>query len=247
MDNNEAPGIVNEDILEIIQRLVFATEYKNADGFSHLQRVSHYAELLAKAHGLPKRVCEFIRLASPMHDIGKVGISDSILLKPGKLTPEEWETMKTHTTIGSQLLSECTSPILQIAQVIAVSHHERWDGTGYPQGLRETDIPIAGRIMAIVDVFDAITSDRPYEKAWPVSEAVNVIKLGSETQFDPQLVLLFEHILPEFLKVRKSFPDSNTPPDTRAVKFWRNSPVIARLCEAISPELRDCFVEDSSQ
>jgi putative two-component system response regulator len=214
MNNNEAPGIANEDTLEIIQRLVFAAEYKNADGFSHLQRVSRYAEILAKAHGLPKRVCDLIRLASPMHDIGKVGIPDSILLKPGKLTPEEWETMKTHTTIGSQLLSDCTSPILQIAQVIAISHHERWDGTGYPQGLRETDIPIAGRIMAIVDVFDAITSDRPYEKAWPIAEAVDVIKLGSEVQFDPQLVLLFEHILPEFLKVRKSFPDSSNSADT---------------------------------
>jgi putative two-component system response regulator len=221
MNNNEAPGITNEDTVEIIQRLVFAAEYKNPDGLSHLQRISHYSRLLAGADGLPKRVCDLIYFASPMHDIGKVGIPDPILLKPGKLTPEEWELMKTHTTIGADLLSECTSPILQIAQVIAISHHERWDGSGYPQGLRETDIPIAGRIMALVDVFDALTSDRPYEKAWPLAEAVEVIKLGSETQFDPHLVTLFEKLVPEFVKVREYLSSPDHLKETESFEYTK--------------------------
>lgn len=219
MNNNETPGITNEDTLEIIQRLVFAAEYKNPDGLSHLQRISHYGRLLARERGLPKRVCDLIHLASPLHDIGKVGISDSILLKPEKLTPDEWEIMKTHTTIGAQLLSDSLSPILQIGQVIAISHHERWDGTGYPQGLSGTAIPIAGRIMALVDVFDAITSDRPYEKAWPVAEAVEVIKLGSETQFDPHLVKLFEKLVPEFVKIREYYSDPDHPKETEIFEY----------------------------
>ncbi len=214
MTNSEILITSNEETLEIIQRLVFAAECKNPDGIAHIQRISYYTELLARAHGLPTRVCHLIRIAAPMHDIGKVGIPDNILLKPGKLTPEEWEIMKTHTTIGAKLLSNSTSPILQIGEVIARSHHERWDGTGYPQGLKGEAIPIAGRIMAIADVFDALTTDRPYEKAWPITEAVEVITLGNEVQFDPQLVALFQKLLPKFLQVRQYFSEKNLFTDT---------------------------------
>ena len=219
MTNDEILITSNEETLEVVQRLVFAAEYKNPDGLAHLQRISYYTELLARAHGLPRRVCYLIRLASPMHDVGKVGIPDSILLKPGKLTPEEWDMMKTHTTIGAKLLSECTSPILQIGEVIARSHHERWDGTGYPQGLKGDAIPIAARVMAIADVFDALTTDRPYEKAWAIAEAVDVIMLGSEIQFDPQLVALFQKLLPKFLQVRQYFSERNLSSDTETFNF----------------------------
>ncbi len=214
MRNDEPAATSHEETREIIQRLVFAAECKNPDGNAHLQRVSYYTDLLARAHALPTRVCHLICIASPMHDIGKVGIPDSILLKPGKLTPEEWEVMQTHTIIGAKLLSDGISPILQLGEVIARSHHERWDGSGYPQGLKGEAIPIAGRIMAIADVFDAMTTDRPYEKAWPIAEAVDVIKLGSDTQFDPQIVAHFLKLLPKFLHVRKYFSEKNFSTDT---------------------------------
>lgn len=204
----------NEELHEIVQRLAFAAEYKNTDGAAHLQRIGYYTELLAKASGLPARDCALIRAASPLHDIGKVGIPEHILLKPGKLTPEEWEVMKTHTTIGAGLLSHATSPLLRMGKVIARSHHERWDGTGYPDGLQGEEAPIAARIMAIADVFDALTTDRPYEKAWPLAEAVEVISSGRELQFDPQLVEVFTTILPQFLRVRHYFSETKLASDT---------------------------------
>lgn len=207
MSAEQLSAVSNEETLEIIQRLVFAAEYKHPESISHIQRVSQYTQLLAKAHNLPECVCKILRLASPMHDIGKVGIPDNILLKPGKLTLEEWEIMKTHTTIGAELLSGSTSPVLQMGQIIAISHHERWDGTGYPRGLARNDIPLSGRIVAVADVFDALTTDRPYEKAWPVDKAVEVITLGSEFQFDPYIVSIFQKVLPEFVKIKQRYSE----------------------------------------
>ena len=208
MRENENRSVFDqEEALEIIERLAFAAEYKHSETLSHIQRMSYYTELLARICGFSERICEIIRFASPMHDIGKVGIPDNILLKPGKLTLEEWEIMKTHTTIGAKLLAGSVSPLLKAGQLIAAFHHERWDGTGYPEALAGDYIPLGARITAIADVFDALTSDRPYEKAWPVDDAVDVIKLGRETQFDPQLVDQFIKFLPEFVAVKQRFPE----------------------------------------
>ncbi len=140
--------------------------------------------------------CDVLLNSSPMHDIGKIGIPDRILLKPGKLDDEEFEIMKTHTTIGAELLSGSKSELMQVAEVIALSHHEKWDGSGYPAGLRGEDIPLAGRICALCDVFDALTSDRPYKMAWPVEKAVAHIQQQSGKHFDPRLVEAFATIWP---------------------------------------------------
>ena len=198
---------LSDSRLEIVHRLVSATEYKDPETGSHIQRMSYYTAALAKAHGLHEQACDLIRLASPMHDIGKIGIPDNILLKPGKLTPAEWETMQTHTTIGAKILSQSRSKLLRAGQIIALAHHEKWDGSGYPQGLAGKAIPLLGRMTAIADVFDALTTNRPYKTAWPVHEAVAVIQLGRAKHFDPRLVELLVNILPEFLAIKARFPD----------------------------------------
>ncbi len=198
---------LSESRLEIVHRLVFAAEYKDPETGSHIQRMSHYTALIAREYGWKETDCEMIRLASPMHDIGKIGIPDHILLKPGKLDDEEWHIMKTHTTIGSQILSNSNSPLLQMAQIIAASHHEKWNGGGYPNGLQGKDIPLFGRMTALTDVFDALTTKRPYKEAWSIEKAVEFIKTGQGKHFDPQLVGMFEKILPEFLEIRAEFPE----------------------------------------
>jgi putative two-component system response regulator len=197
---------LREDALELVHRLVVIAEYKHQESLSHLQRISHYTMLLASVYGLDDFACETLRFASPLHDIGNLGIPEDILLKPGKLSTEEWELMKTHPTIGAKLLSGSNSPFMQAGQLIAAAHHERWDGSGYPLGLSGDQIPIWARITTVADVFDALTTQRPYESAWSVEDAVEVIRLGSETQFDPWLVETFLKVLPEWLKIRDRFP-----------------------------------------
>jgi putative two-component system response regulator len=193
---------------EIIHRLMAAAEYRDDDTGSHIQRMSLYAELVARAMGLPDEECESILKASPMHDLGKIGIPDSILLKPGKLTSEEWEIMKSHTTIGASLLSNGSSELIQLAEVIALTHHEKWNGQGYPKGLKETEIPLAGRIVAVCDVFDALTSERPYKSAWEVSRALEVIRGDSGSHFDPLVVESFFEVLPQILQIKDEFKDA---------------------------------------
>jgi putative two-component system response regulator len=134
---------------------------------------------------------EYLRLAAPLHDVGKIGIPDRVLLKPGKLTPEEMNIMRSHTTIGGDILAGSRFPVLQLARQIAISHHERWDGTGYPQGLSGESIPVAARITALADVFDALTHARPYKEAWPIERAIDTIKQESGCHFDPMLVSAF--------------------------------------------------------
>ena len=146
--------------------------------------------------------------ASPMHDIGKIGIPDRILLKPGKLDAEEWEIMKTHSSIGADILSGHDSDLMNMARVIALTHHEKWDGSGYPMGLSGDDIPIVGRIVAVADVFDALTSERPYKHAWPVEEAVEEIINGSGKHFDPELVEIFQKVLPTILDIKEQYPET---------------------------------------
>ena len=174
--------------LEILERLALAAEYRDDDTQQHARRIGRMSGLLARALGLPARRVELIRRAAPLHDIGKIGIPDAILLKPGKLRQGEREEMKAHTLIGAEILSGSRSPLLRLAEEIALTHHERWDGRGYPRGVAGDDIPIAGRIVALADVFDALTHRRPYKEAWPVEEAVAEVRDQAGRQFDPAVV-----------------------------------------------------------
>jgi putative two-component system response regulator len=146
-----------------------------------------------------------------MHDVGKIGIPDHILLKPGKLDADEWEVMKSHSVIGAEIIGSDQSELMRLSRVIAESHHEKWDGAGYPQGLRGEEIPLAARIVAIADVFDALTSERPYKKAWTVEEATAFIRKESGSHFDPKLVTVFEEVLPEMLKIMAMYRDGPEP------------------------------------
>ncbi len=177
--------------LEILERLAHAAEYRDDDTGQHTNRVGHIAALIAKEMALPPARVELIRRAAPLHDVGKIGVPDNILLKPGRLTPEEFEIIKPHTTIGAALLSGGHSAMVKIAESIALTHHERWDGNGYPVGLKAEDIPLEGRIVSIADVFDALSHDRPYKKAWPLEECIAEIERNSGRQFDPQVVTAF--------------------------------------------------------
>jgi PAS domain S-box-containing protein len=176
---------------EILSRLARAAEYRDDDTGQHTQRVGRTAALLSQALGLPEKQVTLISQAAPLHDVGKIAISDLTLLKPGKLTADEFDTMKTHSPIGAAMLSNGHSEVVRMAEGIAGSHHERWDGKGYPQQLTGEQIPLEGRIVAIADVFDALTHERPYKKAWPIAEAVAEIAHQSGQQFDPQMVEAF--------------------------------------------------------
>ncbi|MDH5762251.1 MAG: response regulator [Nitrospinota bacterium] len=194
--------------LEVVQRLGRAAEYRDNETGMHVIRMSRYSSILGKALGLSEDQCELLLHASPMHDIGKIGIPDSILLKPGKLEAGEWETMKTHAEIGGQILSGSNSDLMQMAETIARTHHEKWDGSGYPCGLIGDNIPLEGRIVAICDVFDALTSERPYKKEWPVEQAVQELEDNSGSHFDPVLVRKFVEILPDIIQVKERYRDS---------------------------------------
>jgi CHASE2 domain-containing sensor protein len=177
--------------VEIIERLGVAVEWRDAETGRHIERIGHFCERLALEIGMPAPDAEQLRLASALHDVGKVGIPDHILTKPGPLTAEEWDLMKTHTTIGANILSGSSSPLIALSGQIALTHHEHWDGNGYPHGLRGEEIPLAGRICAICDVFDALLSARPYKEPWPFDRAIATIEELSGTQFDPGLVSAF--------------------------------------------------------
>jgi putative two-component system response regulator len=182
---------LRETQFEIIYRLGRAAEFRDDDTGIHITRMSRFAARVALEIGLEKERTELLLHAAPMHDIGKIGIPDGILLKPGKLTDEEFATMKTHTEIGAELLSGSRSPVVQLAQQVALSHHEKWDGSGYPEGLEGENIPLEARICCVVDVFDALISDRPYKQAWSVDDALAEIKKCRGTLFDPELADVF--------------------------------------------------------
>jgi putative two-component system response regulator len=190
-----------ETRLEIIHRLGRAAEYRDKGTGLHILRISHFSACLARAARLPREEQEVILSSSPMHDIGKIGIPDSILLKPGKLDAEEWTIMKTHTTIGAELLAGHDSLLMKIASVIALTHHERWDGQGYPRGMKGEEIPLEGRIVALSDVFDALISDRPYKKSWPMEDALAEIDSLRAKAFDPGLVDAMHEALPEIREI----------------------------------------------
>lgn len=193
--------------LEVLERLALAAEFRDNETGLHMVRMSHYAHIIGQELGLGVHESTLLLHSAPLHDVGKVGIPDTILLKLGKLDPEEWAIMKRHATIGEKILANSHSPWLEASRVIALTHHERWDGKGYPQGLPGDQIPLFGRITAVADVFDALTSVRPYKPAWPVTRAVATIQEGSGTQFEPNIVAAFLRTLPKILTIKDQHQD----------------------------------------
>ena len=192
---------------ELVYKMGEIGETRSKETGNHVKRVAHYSKLLAKLYGLDSDQIEILFTASPMHDIGKVGIPDEILKKPGKLTDEEFNIMKTHSLIGRMVLRKSKRPILQAAEIVAYQHHEKYDGTGYPQGLKGEDIHIFGRITAIADVFDALGSDRCYKKAWNIEKIFKLFEDEKGKQFDPKLIDLFLTNKKEFIKIRDQYSD----------------------------------------
>lgn len=193
---------LRETRLQIIQRLGLAAEYKDNETGLHVIRMSRYAQVLARKAGWSEEAAEDLMNAAPMHDIGKIGIPDQILQKPGPLTPQEWDVMRRHPTIGGEIIGDHPSVLLRMAKRIAESHHEKWNGSGYPRGLQGEAIPIEARIVTVADVFDALTTARPYKQAWTIEAAVEQLQRDAGTHFDPALVPLFIEALPDVLSIR---------------------------------------------
>ena len=187
----ERTAELKQSEIETIECLARAAEFRDDDTGQHTQRVGHIAALLAEKLEMEAEETQLIRRAATLHDVGKIGIPDSILLKPGRLTPDEFTVVKTHASIGHEILTRHHTPLLQSAAKIALAHHERWDGSGYPQGLQGEEIAIQGRLVTVADVFDALTHARPYKEAWPVEQAVAEIEKQSGRQFDPSVVAAF--------------------------------------------------------
>ena len=206
--------------LQIIQCLGRAAEYRDNETGLHVIRMSHYARILALAVGFSPEQAEEIFHAAPMHDVGKIGTPDAVLLKPARLDPEERVLMEKHVEMGAEILGEHDSSLLQLARRIALFHHEKYDGTGYPHKLAGADIPIEARIIAIADVFDALTSERPYKKEWPLEDALDLLRRERGRHFDPELVDLFIAQLPAVLEIKTKYEE-------RAV---------GRPLEALSPQ-----------
>lgn len=196
---------------ELLFRMSRAAEFRDPETGVHIQRMANYSCLIAEQLGLPSDAQTLILQAAPMHDVGKIGIPDQILLKPGALTTEEFERMKTHTTIGFELLKGSESAILQAAATIAVSHHEKFDGSGYPYGVAGEEIPLFGRIVAVADVFDALTSERPYKKAWSVERAAEFLREGRGRHFDPSCLDAFIARWSDVMAVYSRFRDAVVP------------------------------------
>jgi putative two-component system response regulator len=195
---------------DTIHRLVLAVEYKDKFTGSHIMRMSRYSALLAKKIGLPAQEVLNIFYAAPMHDVGKIGIPDTIISKPSKLTSDEFDIIKKHTVIGAEILNNSKSNILMIARQIALSHHERWNGGGYPHGLEKDVIPLSARIVALADTFDVLTSKRSYKEPYPVSIACEIIKSERGKHFDPGMVDVFEKNLEEIITVNSALGPDNS-------------------------------------
>jgi putative two-component system response regulator len=192
---------IRDTRLDVIHRLAIAAELRDAGTGKHIYRMSRYSQLLALAIGFTKEQGELLLATSPLHDIGKIAIPDSILLKPAALTPEEFNIIKTHTTLGAKMLSGSDSVFLKMAEIIALNHHEKWDGSGYPRGIKGEDIPLPARICAVADVFDALSSARPYKEAWSLERTMEEIERSKGTHFDPKLVEAFKGIMKDIKAV----------------------------------------------
>lgn len=201
--------------LEIIWRLTAAAEYRDNETGAHIKRMSHYTARIAQRMGLPAKSVEALLYGAPMHDIGKIGIPDTILLKPDKLTPQEWEIMRQHPTIGANILHGSKIGFVRMGATIALTHHERWDGSGYPQGLKGRQIPLAGRVAALADVFDALTSKRSYKDALSTDEANRIIRKARGAHFDPQVVDVFLSIQDEIRQIKDKYQDDMPADDLR--------------------------------
>ena len=203
----ERTAELNESRLEILHRLGSAGEYRDNETGLHVVRVCNYSRIIARALGLPDGEAELLHNVAALHDTGKIGIPDRILFKPGKLDNDEWKVMRTHSEIGYNIIGTHQNSLLRAAATVAMTHHERWDGFGYPQRLKGSAIPLFGRIVAVADVFDALTSERPYKKAWPVAAAVEEIVRCRGAHFDPQLVDVFLQKVPEVTAICHEFSD----------------------------------------
>ena len=204
----EAQAREHEAHLDTVNRLAIAAEYRDENTANHIRRVGEYCALIARALRLPIYDVESLRKASPMHDVGKIGIPDGLLLKPGKLTLEERRQMEQHTLIGARILGRSSSELLQIGECIALTHHEKWDGSGYPKGLAGEDIPLYGRICAVADVFDALTSARPYKIAFSNGKALEILREGRGTHFDPAILDVFLACFDEVLQIQREYADT---------------------------------------
>lgn len=198
---------IEETRAEIIKRLGRAAEFKDNETGMHVIRMSYYSRFLAEKIGADPQWCELLFNAAPMHDIGKIGIPDRVLLKPGKLDEEEWAIMQKHVEYGGDILGNHDSELLSLAREVALGHHEKWNGKGYPNQLAGEDIPLSARIVAIADVFDALTSERPYKKAWPLDKVINLLEEEAGQHFDPALVPEFIACMPRILEIKEAYGD----------------------------------------
>ncbi|OBT16023.1 two-component system response regulator [Vibrio sp. UCD-FRSSP16_10] len=204
----EQTTVIKNTNIELLKRLGRAAEFKDNETGMHVLRMANYAYLLAKSCGMSDEQADILKEAAPMHDIGKIGIPDGILLKQGKLDDEEWRVMRNHVQIGVEILGDCSSSkLMEIARIVALTHHEKWDGSGYPNGVSQEEIPLEGRICAIADVFDALTSVRPYKKAWTVEDALNLLIEEKNKHFDPALVDLFLQQEPQIREIMRLYAE----------------------------------------
>jgi putative two-component system response regulator len=214
----EAQRVAYQSQLETVERLAILAEYKDKVTARHIHRMSEYCAIIARGLKLPPAEVELILHGSRMHDLGKIAVPEAILQKPSGLDPDEWKVMRQHSSVGSAMLENSSSHILQAGRVMAQHHHERWDGSGYPSGLAGSDIPLWGRICAVADVFDAVTSERPYKPAFPNEEALQLLRDGRGTHFDPRVVDVFFERLPEVLVIQEKYKDDRTDENTQEVR-----------------------------
>jgi response regulator RpfG family c-di-GMP phosphodiesterase len=205
-----AKEVIEREHEMIIHKLSRLTSCRDEETGNHMRRVAHISKLLAREQGFDSQFCDMIFLAAPMHDIGKVGIPDRILLKPGRLDSAEWEIMKTHTTIGYEVLKDSCSPLMRMGSEIAHTHHERYNGGGYPQGLRGDAIPVVGRIVAVADELDALLSERPYKRAWSLQDALAFMRGERGQHFDPACIDMMLRHIGEILEILKKYPEETT-------------------------------------
>ena len=214
--------VLEDSYRAAILMLSHAGHFNDADTGDHIWRMAAYSRVLAQAFGWSPERCDMLELAAPMHDTGKLGIPHNVLLKPGPLNPEEREIMKGHALIGYKILSKSEAPVFKLAAEIALYHHERWDGTGYPEGLAGTAIPESARIVALADVFDALSMRRPYKEPWPIERIMEHLQLGSGSHFDPEMAALFIQAMPRLLEIRAAWDrrtdEAETVPDETQVK-----------------------------
>ena len=212
---SEATSEIRKREHETLLRLAKAGEYRGEDTGNHVLRMARYARLIAEQLGLSKNDCDAIEMAAPMHDIGKIGVPDQILRKPGRLTHAEFEIMKQHTLIGYEILKESPSKYLQTGAIIALSHHEKFNGTGYPHRLGGHEIPLVARIVSVADAYDALTSERPYKEEWPVQKAIDYISDQRSEFFDPECVDAFLAQLDNALRIKQTLIDKPRKSDSR--------------------------------